>query len=107
MTSISRGTSYGDEAIAGYAKSAHGADMGVFLYPFIQKDLDGLKDKQMLDAGCGAAPWSIYAAKQGAKVTGIDLQEGMIAKAQEAIKAAGVTVKAEVGDATKLAFGEN
>lgn len=99
-----RGTSYGDEAIAGYAKSAHGADMGVFLYPFIQKDLDGLKGKMLLDAGCGAAPWSIYAAKQGAKVVGIDLQDGMIEKARDAIKSANVPVHVEVGDATKLTF---
>jgi len=107
MIPITRGTFYGDEAIAGYVKFAHGTDMEVFLCPFIQQDLDGLKGKLMLDAGCGAAPWSIYAAKQGADVIGIDLQEGMILKAQEAIRNAQVSVKVAVGDATRLNFGEN
>ncbi|HSX04563.1 MAG TPA: class I SAM-dependent methyltransferase [Rhabdochlamydiaceae bacterium] len=110
MSSAERGTQYGANAIDAYAKFAHGADMALFLDPFIQSDLDKQRGKKILDAGCGAAPWSIYAAEHGAsEVHAIDLQDGMVDKAKQAIKAAGVEkqVKAFVGDATDLTTYQN
>lgn len=100
------GAEYGSRAIEAYAKFAHGLDMAYFLDPFIAQGLDKQKGKKVLDAGCGAAPWSIYAASKGALVDAIDLQPGMILKAKEAILQAGLATKiyAFVGDATNLPY---
>ncbi|HSW85914.1 MAG TPA: class I SAM-dependent methyltransferase [Rhabdochlamydiaceae bacterium] len=105
-----RGTNYGDNGVDAYAKFAHGSDLGLFLNVFVANDLDQLNQqegKKLLDAGCGAAPWSIYAAKKGAIVNAIDLQPGMIKNAKEAIEQAGPLsgrIVSEVGDATDLSF---
>jgi cyclopropane fatty-acyl-phospholipid synthase-like methyltransferase len=43
--------------------------------------LGDIKGKQILDVGCGSGIYSIYLAKQGANVEGIDFSENMITKA--------------------------
>jgi ubiquinone/menaquinone biosynthesis C-methylase UbiE len=109
LSASTRGTNYGEHGIENYAKFAHATDMALFLDPFLKHEVDQQSGKRMLDAGCGAAPWSIYAASQGAFVDAIDLQPGMIEKARDAIKTAGFSdyIKASVGDATALSFEPN
>lgn len=99
-----QGTHYGDEGACSYAASRHGPDGGVFLDPYFVPYLIDLKDKTVLDAGCGAAPWAVFAAEHGAKVWGIDIQQQMIELAKKAAKDAGVEVKLEVGDVAELPY---
>ena len=48
---------------------------------FLKHLPNSMKGKQILDIGCGVGATSIYFAKKGAKVTGIDISPGMIKKA--------------------------
>src|SRR5579872_1850499 len=72
------GTNYGKEGAEAYAFNRHGPDGSILLDPYFVPYLENLEGKRMLDAGCGAAPWAIYAANHGAEVFGIDIQKGMI-----------------------------
>ncbi len=51
-----------------------------------------LKDKKVLDVGCGAGLLSEGLAKMGAHVTGLDLGENLIRIAQDHAKAAGLEI---------------
>jgi ubiquinone/menaquinone biosynthesis C-methylase UbiE len=109
MSHLDRGTDYGNQGVKAYAELGHGSDMHRFLRPFIAKDLEQLEGKAMLDAGCGACPYAIYAALCGAKVQAIDIQDGMISEAQKAVRALGLSdsITAQVGDATKMSFKDD
>jgi ubiquinone/menaquinone biosynthesis C-methylase UbiE len=102
------GTEYGEKAVVAYAESNHGADGSLFLDPYFKPDIENIQNKRILDAGCGAAPWSIYAANQGGEVYAIDLQEGMIQAANKAVEAAQLShrVKVVQGDVAKLPYVE-
>ncbi len=55
--------------------------LNILSYAFLEaKDL---KDKRILDAGCGTGEKSIFFAKNEAKVTSIDLSSGQLLKAKE------------------------
>ncbi len=56
-----------------------------------------------LDIGCGTGDTSIYLARHGWDVTAIDFVERALARARAKTKAAGVTVRYQQADATKLA----
>lgn len=104
--------SYGQknvEAYVKYSESNHGADGALFLDRFFKPAIENIEGKKVLDIGCGAAPWSIYAAKQGGKVYGIDIQPEMIEAAKQKVKAAGIEerITLSVGDASALTFEEN
>ena len=63
----------------------------------------------ILDLGCGAGYFEVLLGKEGHQVTGIDLTEEMIAKANEMIRIYGLDsdrVKAIVGDAENVAFDD-
>ncbi len=102
----SQGSHYGEEGILSYAASRHGPDGSVFLDPYFVPVLTDVKDKLLLDAGCGAGPWSVFAAEHGAQVCGIDLQPGMIDAAAKAAKKAGVAdlIEFSVGDVADLPY---
>lgn len=104
-----QGTEYGENAVVAYAESNHGPDGNLFLDPYFKPDLENLNSKKVLDAGCGAAPWSIYAAKQGGDVYAIDIQEGMIKTARKAVQAANLLNKVNLtkGDVASLPYKEN
>jgi SAM-dependent methyltransferase len=51
--------------------------------PAMKKLIGNVKGKYLLDAGCGFGEYSIYCAKKGAIVTGIDVSKTMIGFAKE------------------------
>jgi SAM-dependent methyltransferase len=54
--------------------------------------LGDVRDRDVLEFGCGAAQWSIALARRGARVTGLDLSSRQLDHARLAIAAAGVDV---------------
>jgi len=71
-----------------------------------------LKEKKivkckMLDIGCGAGTNSIFLAKQGLDVTGIDISQTAIKIAEKRAKEAGVKIKFSVENAYELKFSKN
>lgn len=104
-----KGTDYGEKAIVAYAESNHGPDGSIFLDPCFKHDIENLNNEKVLDAGCGAAPWAIYAAEHGGDVYAIDIQEGMIQAAKKAVKDTKVSHKISllVGDVSKLPYKDN
>jgi ubiquinone/menaquinone biosynthesis C-methylase UbiE len=66
--------------------------------------LGPIEGKRLLDAGCGDGVYSIEAARRGARVTGLDLSEGMLNEARKRSLAAGVTVDWKRGDVLRLPY---
>lgn len=62
----------------------------------------GVSGKRVLDLGCGSGEVSIVAARLGARVTGVDVVEGMVATARQEAAAAGLAAQTDfrVGDIT-------
>ncbi len=81
------GTHYGEMGAIDYANAKHGPDGFAFLDPHFTQAIDGLDEgASVIDVGCGAGPWSVYAAEAGAGlVVGLDYQRGMLDQAQRAI----------------------
>lgn len=77
-----RGTSYGLDGAASYATHKHGADGDILLDPYFIPFLEQSSGLKLIDVGCGAGPWAIYAAKQEAHVTCLDIQANMIQLAE-------------------------
>lgn len=63
-----------------------------------------LAGMRILDAGCGDGVYSVAAAARGARVTGVDLAEDMLALARERSAAQGVKVDWRRGDVLSLPF---
>lgn len=59
-------------------------------------------NNRVADLGCGTGAFAIRLAKQGHAVTGVDLAEGMLARAQENARAAGVKILFARQDIQKL-----
>jgi SAM-dependent methyltransferase len=71
--------------------------------------LDGwniAKGKTLLDVGCGSGQTALPAAKNGARVTGVDIAENLIAHARQRAQEAGLDVRFDVGDAENLPYGD-
>jgi 2-polyprenyl-3-methyl-5-hydroxy-6-metoxy-1,4-benzoquinol methylase len=60
----------------------------------------GIAGKQVLDLGCGSGQVSLLAARMGARVTGIDVVEDMVATARRQ------AVDAGFGDSTEFRVGD-
>ena len=58
--------------------------------------------KSMLDVGCGSGQSAIPAAKNGIKVTGVDIAENLIEHARERARKEHLTARFDVGDAEAL-----
>lgn len=58
----------------------------------------------MLDVGCGAGQTAIPAAKNGVKVTGVDIASNLIEQAQSRAQAEGLDAQFQEGDAEQLNF---
>lgn len=65
------------------------------------------KNKTLLDVGCGSGQTAIPAAKQGIKVTGIDIAENLIQHARKRAFEAKLTAQFDIGDAENLPYEEN
>ena len=75
----------------------------------IKQLLPAGKSLNILDLGCGTGYFEVILGRDGHKVTGIDLTEEMITKANEMIRIYGLDsndVKAMVGDAENVAFAD-
>jgi SAM-dependent methyltransferase len=72
---------------AAYTQNRHGLDGALLLDPvFTDYIASNSAGKEVLDAGCGAAPWAIFAAKAGAlAVLGIDSSEEMLRQADQTL----------------------
>lgn len=78
---------------------------GVWGIPESQLDILGLadiKDKDVLEFGCGGAQWSIALARRGARMTGIDLSSSQIEFARQLIAQSGASVKLIHGNAEEV-----
>jgi ubiquinone/menaquinone biosynthesis C-methylase UbiE len=60
--------------------------------------------QQMLDVGCGAGQISIPAAKNGVRVTGVDIASNLLTQACSRAQAEGLDAQFEEGDAEQLNF---
>lgn len=100
------GTAYGEIGVNQYASIKHGPDGALFLDPYFLSFIENLENQKILDAGCGAAPWAIYAARNGGYVSGIDIQASMIEKGNEEILKAGLEnrITLEVGNVNHLPY---
>ena len=72
------GADYGTEGSSAYSASPSSFDRDKFLNPYFLPFLKNLEGQILLDAGCGPAHFAIMAAREGAKVYGIDINENMI-----------------------------
>jgi len=70
----------------------------------ILKYLGDVKDKKILDLGCGAGEAAVYFAKKGADVTAVDISEGMLNVVERVAKLHGVSVKTKACIAPYLDF---
>jgi ubiquinone/menaquinone biosynthesis C-methylase UbiE len=61
---------------------------------------------KVLDVGCGTAVMGLLFAEMGHQVTGIDLSEGMMAKAREKADAQKLPIELKMGDAEHLPFND-
>ena len=73
---------------------------------FIENEIGHDTSKTILDIGCGTGRHAIELAKRGYSVTGIDLSDSQLAKAEEKAKAAGVKVTFLKRDARDFYFNE-
>ncbi|MFO7571649.1 MAG: class I SAM-dependent methyltransferase [Gaiellaceae bacterium] len=79
--------------------------------PFVEKFSELIDEEESgrespygaaLDLGTGSGIWAIQLAKRGWQVTGVDLVEKALRRAEERVKADDVAVKLVHGDVTKL-----
>ena len=68
----------------------------------LQELVKGLPPGTALDVGCGTGDTSIYLARHGWQVTGVDFVPKAVEKARAKAGAAGVTVNFRQADATRL-----
>jgi SAM-dependent methyltransferase len=66
--------------------------------------LGAVKDKRVLELGCGAGEGAVAFAQQGATVIGVDASGDAIADARAAAEAAEVRLELHAGDLADLAF---
>ncbi len=66
-------------------------------------DVSGSK---ALDVGTGTGQLAVYLARAGFEVTGMDISEKMVQKADRHARSLGLDIRFETGDAEKLAFAD-
>lgn len=74
---------------------------------FILKQMGDLKDKHLLDLGCGAGENSVYFAKKEARCLATDYSSGMVDLAVNLAAKNSVKVEGKVMDAMALEFSDN
>jgi glycine/sarcosine N-methyltransferase len=71
--------------------------------PFIERELQAVDARRVLDAACGTGMHAIALARRGYDVVGADLSTGMIERARANAQAEGVDVRFEVAGFGELA----
>ncbi|RKZ91322.1 MAG: class I SAM-dependent methyltransferase [Candidatus Parabeggiatoa sp. nov. 1] len=71
---------------------------------FIEQELNYNKSKRILDIGCGTGRHAIELAKRGYQVTGIDLSESQLKRAEQKAKNENVVIDFQLLDARHLNF---
>lgn len=74
---------------------------------FIMSNVGDLKNRKMLDIGCGAGESSVYFALKGADCIAGDWSEKMVETAIKLAESYGVSLKGRVIDAMNLEFEDN
>ncbi len=62
--------------------------------------------KDVLEAGCGTAYWSVWLARRGARPVGLDNSPRQLATARELVEEYGEAFPLLLGDAERLPFGD-
>jgi len=75
------------------------------VYAFHQR-LDIPSGSKVLDVACGSGQFALVAAREGAKVTGVDIAANSIARARIRAGAERLPARFEVGDAENLPFAD-
>ena len=70
----------------------------------ILKKIGNIKDKKILELGCGAGEASVYFAKKGAEVTSLDLSKGMLEVVQKLAKKNNVSVSTKQSSSDNIDF---
>ncbi|MBU0703624.1 MAG: class I SAM-dependent methyltransferase [Chloroflexi bacterium] len=71
--------------------------------PFIERELQSVRARRVLDAACGTGMHTIALARRGYEAVGADLSVGMIARAQANADAADIDVRFETAGFGELA----
>ena len=71
-------------------------------------DLAGpLRDRRLLDVGCGDGIYLVEAARRGAVASGVDISEAMLIVARRRAADAAVAIDLHLGDVQALPFGDD
>ncbi len=68
--------------------------------------LGPVRGLDVLEYGCGGAQWSIWLARQGARVVGLDLSARQLSHARRLVVRAGVRVRLVQADAERAPFAD-
>src|SRR5438309_3271614 len=68
------------------------------------EQLDVSAGCQMLDVACGSGQVALWAARDGVRVTGVDIAPNLVARAQARARAEGLNARFVFGDAEALPF---
>ena len=68
--------------------------------------LDVPPGAQLLDVSCGSGQLALIAAREGVRVTGVDIAENLIERAKARASAEGLNAQFQVADAEELPFPE-
>jgi len=81
---------------------------GVWSRPEAELDVLGdVRDRDVLELGCGAAQWSICLARHGARAVGLDLSVEQLRHARALVEQEGVEVELVLGNAEELPFEDD
>ncbi len=115
--SIKKNYHTGWRSESNYSKEMYENDLNAHLYRRLESDrsmvvpwLDNattLQDKRILEIGCGTGSSTVALAEQGAKVTGIDIDEGALSVAKDRSRVYGVEAEYKALNADQImdAFG--
>jgi SAM-dependent methyltransferase len=88
-------------------RDVRGGYWGVWSIPEDELDVLGdVRDRDVLELGCGAAQWSIALAQEGARVVGLDNSERQLEHARGLMEAAGLDFPLVHSPAERLPFEE-